>query len=110
QAVENQVDMNVKGQAESFQSTATTTGQITYINIYIDSTSTAGQIVVGIYADNGGHPGALLTQGTSNAQLVAGNWNAVAVTSATITAGVHYWITILGTQSGVPHFRDTTGA
>src|SRR5271163_3710716 len=109
QAVENQVDMNVKGQAEAFQSTATTTGQLTYINIYLDSTSTASQIVVGIYADNSGHPGALLTQGTSNTQLVAGSWSAVAVTSATITSGVHYWITILGIQSGVPHFRDTTG-
>jgi hypothetical protein len=110
QSVENQVDMNVKGMAEAFQSTATTTGQISYINVYLDSTSTAGQIVVGIYADNSGHPGALLTQGTSIAQLIAGNWNAVAVTPATITSGVHYWITILGTQSGVPHFRDTTGA
>jgi len=110
QSVENQVDMNVKGMAEAFQSTATTTGQLSYINIYLDSSSTAGQIVVGIYADNGGHPGTLVTQGTSSGPLVAGNWNAIAVTPATITSGVHYWITILGTQSGVPHFRDTTGA
>ena len=105
QTVESQPDSNPLGMAEAFQTTASTTGQITYINLYVDTTSSATSIYVGLYSDAGGTPGALLTQGTT-ASPKAGDWNAIPVTAVNVTAGTAYWIAILGTQSGTPVFRD----
>jgi len=107
-AVENTIDSSPRGTAEAFQATGSASGQISYLNVYLDPTSTAAKISMGIYSDAGGHPGTLLTQG-SNTQLVAGTWNGIAVTSVSITAGTHYWIAILGTQSGTLQFRDISG-
>ncbi len=105
QIVESVLDSNPAGTAEAFQATAFTSGQVTYINIFVDATSTATQLVIGVYANSNGHPGALLTLG-STTQLASGTWNAIAVTPASVTAGTAYWLAILGTQSGMPQFRD----
>jgi hypothetical protein len=71
----------------------------------LDSTSTATKIYVGLYADNGGHPGVLLSQGTST-QLTNGSWNVISTLGVPITSGTKYWIAILGTTTGTPFFRD----
>ena len=105
-AVENTVDSNPKGMAEAFQATASVSGQVSYLNVYLDASSTAGQIYVGVYTDSNGHPATLLTQGSSS-QPVAGAWNLLQVTAINVTAGTHYWIAILGTQKGTPKFRDS---
>jgi hypothetical protein len=103
--IENEVDSAARGTAEAFQATATTTGQISYINVFLDSTSTSTKLVMGVYADSSGHPGSLLSQGSSTT-LVASDWNAIPITPITATSGTHYWIAILGTLSGTPAFRD----
>lgn len=105
--VQSQVDGNVAGKAEAFKTTASAAGIITSLSIYVDSSSTASKLVAGLYADSGGRPGALLTQGTLNAP-VAGTWNAVVVPGANVTSGASYWIAVLSPlSSGTLKFRDT---
>ena len=105
QAIETQLDSNPLGRAEAFQATASASGTLGSLTVYLDSSSTATGIAVGLYANGSGHPGTLLTQGSST-QLTRGAWNKIAISPVNITAGTVYWITILGTQGGTPVFRD----
>lgn len=105
QAIEPQVDSNVNGQAEAFQTTATVSGALTSLSFYLDSSSTVGKVYLGVYSNGTTHPQNLLTQGSST-QLTKGAWNVITVPSASITAGTTYWIAILGTTSGKVAFRD----
>jgi hypothetical protein len=104
---ELQADSNPNGTAEAFQTTATTSGTLKTLTVYLDSTSTASKVVVGLYTDKPGHPGTRLTQGSST-RLTPGAWNIVALSPATVsvTAGTKYWIAILGTTGGTAVFRD----
>jgi hypothetical protein len=104
-AVEAQKDSNSLGVAEAFSVTATGTGSLQTLNIYVDTPSTARQISAGLYADKSGHPGALLAQGTITT-IATGTFNSISVPAVTITSGVKYWIAILGTGSGTIAFRD----
>jgi hypothetical protein len=105
QAIESSLDSDNRGVAEAFQTTATASGTLSSITVYLDSTSTATKIYTGLYADNGGHPGALLSQGSST-QLNSGRWNVISTLGIPIVSGTKYWIVILGTTNGTPFFRD----
>jgi outer membrane protein assembly factor BamB len=105
QAIEAQVDSNPTGQAEAFQTTGTVTGTLSSITFYVDANSGASSMAIGLYADNAGHPGTLLTQASSSA-ISTGAWNTVAVPNVSVTSGTKYWFAILGTGSGTPRFRD----
>ncbi len=106
QTVEPASDFNAAGLAEAFQATAAAAGTVTQLSVYIDAGSTAAKIVAGLYANNAGHPGALLGQGTLNTP-VAGAWNNVQIPSVAVTSGATYWIAILGPSgSGTIKFRD----
>src|SRR3954469_11037716 len=76
QAVLTVADSNPAGVPEAFQTTASASGSLSTVTVYVDAGSTATSLVAGVYADNAGHPGALLTQGTLNAPA-AGAWNDV---------------------------------
>ena len=104
QTVEPYNDYNPAGMAEAFTTTASAAGTVTQVSVYVDPSSTAPQLVAGLYANSGSHPGALLGQGTLNAP-VAGAWNNVQIGSVSVTSGAVYWIAILG-PSGTLHFRD----
>jgi outer membrane protein assembly factor BamB len=104
QTVESQLDSNPAGIAEAFQSTAVASGTADSISFYVAPTSSATQMVIGVYSDKGGHPGTLLAQ-TSTSQLVNGGWNTLALPNTQITQGSPYWIAILGT-SGTVRFQD----
>jgi len=103
-ATESKIDSNAAGQAEAFKTTAATTGSVTQLRVYIDAGSTAGSVVVGLYTNNAGHPGTLLTSGTITAPA-AGQNNTVTVSAASVTAGQTYWIAVLG-PTGTLKFRD----
>lgn len=107
QTVEGVPDSNSAGGAEAFQDSGITTGTVSTLMIYVDTSSSAKQLVAGIYSDASGRPGTLLGQGSSST-LTAGAWNAVAISPASVTAGTRYWIAILGT-GGTLHFRDGSG-
>jgi hypothetical protein len=94
--------------AEAFQTTASTTGTVSSISLYVDESSTGDRFAVGLYADADGHPGALLTHGAADAK--AGDWNAVAVPDTAVTAGKRYWIALVGTGVGQIAFRDEPDA
>jgi hypothetical protein len=102
-ATEAKIDSNAAGQAEAFKATAAATGSVTSLRVYLDAGSTAGSVVVGLYTNNAGHPGTLLTSGTIAAP-VAGQ-NSVTVSGASVTAGQTYWIAVLG-PTGTIKFRD----
>ena len=104
--IESQLDSNTSGQAEAFPVNATATGSVASLAIYLDRTSTAQQVAVGLYADGGGNPGTLLAQG-STAQPKPGAWNTIAMPAANVVKGTHYWIAILSSGSGTIEFRDT---
>ncbi len=112
QTIEAGNDSNVAGVAEAFQTTSATTGTLRKLTVYVAAGSAATTVVAGLYADNGGHPGALLAQGTLAAPA-AGAWNDITVPTAAVTSGARYWIALLSPNgSGILRFRDrccTTG-
>ncbi len=66
---------------------------------------------VGLYSDNTGHPGSLLTQGTINTP-VNWAWNAVPVPPVALTINTKYWIAVLSpTGAGKIKllYRDSNG-
>jgi hypothetical protein len=96
--------------AEAFKSVAAAAGTLSTLKVFVDPASTATKLSAGIYADNGGHPGTLLAQGTI-ASPSAGNWNDVSVPSVPISSGTTYWIAVLGPSgSGTLKFRERGGA
>lgn len=104
--VEPSTDEDPAGMAEAFKLTAASSSSVNTLNVFVDASSTASTLVAGIYADNGGHPGTLLTQGSVPAPTL-GNWNAVSVPSISVTAGTPYWLTVLGASGGGSiAFRD----
>jgi hypothetical protein len=108
QAVEAGADSNPAGSAEAFKTTASATGIVATLSVYVDTGSTATSLVAGLYADNGGQPGALLGSGTLSAPT-AGAWNTIALTTGVpVTTGTAYWIALLG-PSGTLRFRDHPG-
>jgi Domain of unknown function (DUF4082)/Glycosyl hydrolases family 16 len=113
--LESLTDAVSLGQAQAVKAIATATGSVNSLTVYLDSTSAASQIGVGIYADNSGHPGALLGQGNlgqgGSSKLPAG-WNSIAISTGDASApnvpvniGTTYWIAMLGTQGGTPVYR-----
>jgi hypothetical protein len=104
QAVEPIVDSNAPGQAEAFRSSATASGTLAKATVYVDATSAATKLVVGVYTDNGGHPGTLIAQG-SLASPVAGAWNDVPLAGGAIAQATPYWLALLS-PAGTLRYRD----
>jgi hypothetical protein len=96
--VGDQQDYTIPGTANAFQLTATA-GTLNTLAIYLDQTNTATTVVLGVYSDNGGNPGTLLTQGRITAPT-NGAWNRVAVPPITLVGGSRYWLVVLAPQGG----------
>ncbi len=92
------------GTVEGYQMTAFTAGTVSTLSVYVDAASTATNLLVGLYGYNGGHPGTLLTSGTSTTFQKAG-WNTLPVSPISIAAGSKYWFALLGT-GGTMFFRQ----
>ena len=107
QTVQPTGDSNAAGVAEAFRTTATTSGAVGTLGVYVDTGTPATRLAAGIYADASGRPGALLGQGSLTSPT-AGAWNSVPLsTPATVTSGATYWIAILSpTGTGTLRFRD----
>ena len=104
------VDNNPAGVAEAFRTTASTTGPVSWLTVYLDGSATATELVAGLYADAAGKPGALLTTGRLTSPTT-GAWNRILVPNANVTAGATYWIAILGPagKAGSVRFRVDLG-
>jgi hypothetical protein len=113
QVFESSVDYNDVGVVEAFSVTANASGSVSSLTTYIDASSKATQVYMGLYADNAGNPGQLLVEGGSNA-LTVGAWNTIPVSPAFsganhVAANVRYWIALLSTAGGRVEFRDRSG-
>lgn len=102
------VDYRPEGTAEAFQVTPEKSGIITNVRVYLDASSTAAGLTVGIYKNASGHPGTRIAQGELT-NLKAGKWNTIPVSATAVTAGRSYWIAILGSQ-GQLAFLDQVGS
>ncbi len=100
------VDSNPAGTAEAFLTRVRYSGQMTRLHLYVDSSSTATQAIVGIYSNRLGHPGALQAKRTIT-NLMPGSWNYVDLPSMSVSPGQQYWIAVLGPSGGGSlAFRD----
>lgn len=100
-------DSSDPGTAEAFRYTATASGTLDQISVYLDATNTAMTISLGLYSNVGASPGFLLTSGTL-VSPTPGAWNSASVPGVTVTAGTVYWIAILSPPGGpTPAFDDT---
>lgn len=104
--VEATHDNNSAGQAEAFELTATYSGTVKTLSVYLDSSNSATKVFAGLYSNASGHPKTLLGSGVISSPS-AGHWNTVTLSpSVTVTAGTVYHIALLGT-GGTIQFRDT---
>jgi len=102
------IDYRAQGTAEAFQTTPAKSSVLTIVEIYLDASSTATELVAGIYKDNNGHPGTRVATGKIS-KLKAGAWNSIPIPPVSVTAGQPYWIAILGTK-GKMAFLDQVGS
>jgi hypothetical protein len=106
QTVEPLADSLSTGQSEAWPFTASGSGNAGSLSLYLDGSSTAAGVLVGLYADSSGAPGALLATATISSPA-AGGWNTANFASnSAITNGTSYWIAVLGTGSGSVVIRD----
>lgn len=108
QTIEATTDSSTAGQAAAFPFSNSTSGSTASISVYVDASNAAQTLVAGLYADQKGHPGALLAQG-SLSSVLGGTWNQVPISSAGISSRRTYWVAVLG-QGGQLSFRDRSAA
>jgi concanavalin A-like lectin/glucanase superfamily protein/heme peroxidase len=92
------------GGAEAFPTQVAADGTIANLHLYVDHGTTAARLILGVYSDNGGHPGDLLTTGTLTGP-VPDAWNTVTVPAVDVDAGETVWIAVLG-RGGLLGYRD----
>ena len=108
-AIAATLDSNSAGVAEAFQATASAGGTATQMAVYLDASSTASSVVLGLFTDANGHPGTLVTQGVINAP-VKGAWNTLSIAPVALTSGRPYWLSVLAPAgAGNVKFRDASG-
>jgi len=107
QVIQSGPDSDSSGQSEAFQALAAYSGVLNSLVVYLDNSTTAKTLFVGLYSDSGGRPATLLTQGSSTT-LTSAAWNTVPVPGVNITTGTSYWIAVLGT-GGTLRVRDGSG-
>jgi hypothetical protein len=85
--------------------TAGAAGTLASLSVYVDTSTTASKLVVGLYSDAAGHPGTLLAQGTKAAPA-SGAWATVAIPATAVVNGGKYWLAVTGGNAGTLRFRD----
>jgi outer membrane protein assembly factor BamB len=93
------------GVAEAYRATASASGRIESLQVYVDAGSGATRLDAGVYDNDGGHPGALLAAGEVKP---AQGWSTVSL-DAKLVKGRRYWIAVLG-SGGPLKLRNHAGA
>ena len=107
-AVESANDASPAGEAEAWKTSAATGGPVQSLSVYLTSSTTASNVLIGLYADGGSGPGNLLAAGTIRS-IAKDSWNSVALASpVTLTQGSTYWLALSG-QGGQVAYRDRAG-
>ncbi len=96
------------GSVEAFRVHAHGSGRAATLLVFVDARSAAAKLVVGLYRNAHGHPGALLGTGSVE-RPTAGAWNAARLVPAPrLVAGRSYWLTLLG-EGGALRYRAHLG-
>lgn len=103
-AIQTQRTALSAGRADAVRFRSLTSGTAGSAHIYLDSSNTAGTVLVGIYSDAGGRPGALLSTGAI-LWPVAGAWNWAPITKTSVSPNTNYWLSVLG-EGGTLSYRD----
>jgi Concanavalin A-like lectin/glucanases superfamily len=104
---ESNIAKPLSGVASAYKATPAQKGVVSAIQVYVDGSSAATELVAGIYDDIGGHPGNLVAKGIK-ASPKAGATNTVPITTTNLIAGKTYWIAILG-SNGQVNYRYRAG-
>ena len=107
-AIEPTADASDLGMPEANRFVASANGSVDTLSIYLDSTNSASTIALGLYADAGGVPGALVAQ-ASRTGAPGGAWTSVTIPATALSAGQPYWIARLS-QAGGPLVTRIAGA
>ena len=92
--------------AEAFAYRTSSSGTARQLSVYLDASSTASQVILGLYTNGNGHPARLLAQGLTN-HPTKGAWNSVTIPATNLSPGTRYWIAILAPSgAGAIQFRD----
>ena len=95
------------GLPEAYRAIASTGKTISHVRVRTGPATTATRAVVGIYADSNGHPGQLLTSAEQQ-NPARGDWIDVTVPPVELSAGLPYWIAVMGT-GGALHIANHDG-
>ena len=106
QNIQASLDSDNSEMAEAFPLTATSSGQINSLSLYLDRSSTAATVWVGLYSSYTGHPLRLLSQ-AQIPQPTPGIWNSIRVPAVQVRQGRQYWVALLGLNGEIA-FRDST--
>jgi hypothetical protein len=106
QTIQASLDSDNSAMAEAFPVWATSSGQINSLSLYLDRSSTAATVWVGLYSSYAGHPLRLLTQAQIQ-QPTSGIWNSIRVPAVQVKQGRRYWLALLGLNGQIT-FRDST--
>src|SRR4051794_8453742 len=101
------VDSNAAGRAQTYLATASASGAVDRLSVYLDRSSTASSVELGLYSGQN----ARLARCVVNSPR-ANAWNRCTFSAASVTAGTVYWVAILqpsGT-SGTIQYRSTQGS
>jgi hypothetical protein len=99
------------GQGQAYRTLAGHSATLDQLRLYLDGSSEATLLALGLYADAGGTPGALLGSGVATT-VRAGAWNEVELDRhPKVVAGRSYWIGLLNPAGGegVLRWRDHAG-
>lgn len=105
-------DNDDNGRLEAGLYSSGVNGNVISLSVYMTcpiSASPNNQFRMGLFTNNAGTPGTLLTQ--SSATTLVNGWNAVSVSPTAVTSGTSYWIVYFtnGTATNQNCFRTTTG-
>jgi hypothetical protein len=110
QSIQTASDTNSSGEAEGFKYTAVASGTTGTLSFYVNAGNSATALKLGIYSDNNGHPGTLLSSGSA-ATPASSAWTTVNLSPAvTITSGKPYWIGFLGTGGTLTYKDSASGS
>src|SRR4029079_9926459 len=98
-SIERTPDASSLGMVEANQFTATASGTVSSLAIYLDSSNQASALGLALYSDAAGVPGSLIAHG-SLPTVQNGAWNSVAIPPTSLVAGTRYWIARLSTSGG----------
>ena len=105
-------DQTTAGREEAFQFTAKSTGTVEELLFRTNATANTGVtgVVLAVFAENGGKPGAVLGQGTASGTPAVSSWIKVSGLAVPVSAGTKYWLVALPTGSGKLHYNAAVGS